>query len=167
MAGRLVTKSANISSRMSTLSLATIPRLTATDLSTILLAEDWGHPNFDAPIESSKIAIVDVRDTDHVGGHIKNSIHAPSNTLTSKMPGLIRALKDKEMVVFHCALSQQRGPSAALRYHRERDSVLATEESRNDSQKVYILDEGFVGWQKKYGQDPRLTANFNKQLWLR
>jgi hypothetical protein len=28
------------------------------------------------------------------------------------------------MVVFHCALSQQRGPSAALRYIRERDRLL-------------------------------------------
>jgi len=28
-------------------------------------------------------------------------------------------------VVFHCALSQQRGPSAALRYVRERERLLA------------------------------------------
>jgi hypothetical protein len=33
-------------------------------------------------------------------------------------------LKDKETVVFHCALSQQRGPSAALRYIRERERLL-------------------------------------------
>ena len=40
------------------------------------------------------------------------------------LPTLVRQLQDKETVVFHCALSQQRGPSAALRYIRERDRLL-------------------------------------------
>jgi Cdc25 family phosphatase len=41
------------------------------------------------------------------------------------LPTLVRQLEDKETVVFHCALSQQRGPAAALRYIRERERVLA------------------------------------------
>ena len=61
---------------------------------------------------------------DHIGGHIRSSIHAPSSTLDYKIPELVRKLKDKETVVFHCALSQQRGPSAALRYIRERQRLL-------------------------------------------
>jgi Cdc25 family phosphatase len=61
---------------------------------------------------------------DHIGGHIRHSIHAPSHTLDHKIPELVRKLKDKETVVFHCALSQQRGPSAALRYIRERERLL-------------------------------------------
>lgn len=61
---------------------------------------------------------------DHIGGHIRSSIHAPSSTLDYKIPELVRKLKDKETVVFHCALSQQRGPSAALRYMRERQRLL-------------------------------------------
>jgi rhodanese-related sulfurtransferase len=61
---------------------------------------------------------------DHIGGHIRNSIHAPSSALDYKIPELVRKLKDKETVVFHCALSQQRGPSAALRYIRERQRLL-------------------------------------------
>lgn len=48
----------------------------------------------------------------------------PSTTLDHKIPELVRKLKDKETVVFHCALSQQRGPSAALKYIRERDRLL-------------------------------------------
>ena len=32
-------------------------------------------------------------------------------------------------------------------------------------QKVYVLHEGFVGWQAKYGLDPLLTENYNKELW--
>ncbi len=33
-------------------------------------------------------------------------------------------MADKEIVVFHCALSQVRGPKAAARYLRERERVL-------------------------------------------
>jgi Cdc25 family phosphatase len=45
------------------------------------------------------------------------------------LPDLVRQLEDKETVVFHCALSQQRGPSAALRYIQERDRVLAAKKA--------------------------------------
>lgn len=43
------------------------------------------------------------------------------------LPTLVRQLQDKETVVFHCALSQQRGPSAALRYIRERERLMPKE----------------------------------------
>jgi Cdc25 family phosphatase len=109
------------------------------------------------------------------------------------LPTLVRQLQDKETVVFHCALSQQRGPAAALRYIRERDRVLATagkaadrgeaakegEEGKEGekegsgegsqpvakAQKVYVLDRGFVGWQEVYGTDERLTEGYRKELW--
>lgn len=40
------------------------------------------------------------------------------------MPALVRALAGKEIVVFHCALSQQRGPKAARRYLGERGRLV-------------------------------------------
>lgn len=49
------------------------------------------------------------------------------------LPTLVRQLQDKETVVFHCALSQQRGPSAALRYIRERERILASSSSSSSS----------------------------------
>ena len=135
---------------------------------------------------------------DHIGGHIKHSIHAPSHTLDTKIPELVRKLQDKETVIFHCALSQQRGPSAALKYMRERERLLGVgkekkaaellekdkdyvkggeegdkvaegewedvEEEKNE-QKVYVLDQGFVGWQEKYGEDSRLTEGYRREIW--
>ncbi|KAJ4987869.1 hypothetical protein SVAN01_06599 [Stagonosporopsis vannaccii] len=71
----------------------------------------------------SNTAVVDVRDSDHIGGHIAGSTWVPSSTLDYKVPELVRTLQDKEVVVFHCALSQQRGPSAALRYIREKERL--------------------------------------------
>src|SRR5271156_3601080 len=61
-----------------------------------------------SPDTASKIAVIDVRDSDHVGGHIRSSLWVPINTLDYRMAELIRTLKTKEKVVFHCALSQQR-----------------------------------------------------------
>ncbi|KAK2626389.1 hypothetical protein QTJ16_004651 [Diplocarpon rosae] len=178
--------------KMSMHSVANLPRLSSTDLSKIILST--ATANVDVATPPSNMAIVDVRDDDHIGGHIKHSIHAPSNTLDHKIPELVRKLKDKETVVFHCALSQQRGPSAALRYIRERDRLLGlganlesgsgvaqvlkknkeTEKEENPEwedveemkeQKVYVLDRGFVGWQERYGEDPRLTEGYRKEIW--
>jgi rhodanese-related sulfurtransferase len=87
---------------------------------------------------------------------------------------LLRRLADKPTVVFHCALSQQRGPSAALRYLRERtaqDAAAAAKKGGDDGdaktqqQTVYVLDRGFVGWQEEYGTDERLTEGYRVELW--
>lgn len=42
------------------------------------------------------------------------------------------------------------------------------EEGKNGKaeQKVFILDQGFVGWQEKYGEDERLTEGYSKALWM-
>ena len=112
-------------------------------------------------------AIVDVRDVDYVGGHITTSMHFPSPNLDCQMPTLLRKCADKDVIVFHCALSQQRGPSAALRYLRERDEKASKEnkymKAPSDEgdgspggatggakkQEVFVLDGGFVKWQEK------------------
>ncbi|KAJ5327880.1 hypothetical protein N7452_008270 [Penicillium brevicompactum] len=135
---------------MSSISIATLPRM-GRDALAALLSTD----------EPSNLAIVDVRDSDHVGGHIRSSTWVPSSTLDVRMPELIRTLKDKKMVVFHCALSQQRGPSAALRYARERESALG----QDQPQQVFVLEGGFVEWQQKYGNDAKLTEAFAADIW--
>ncbi|KAL2760163.1 hypothetical protein ACRALDRAFT_1059947 [Sodiomyces alcalophilus JCM 7366] len=149
---------------MSTISVASLQRITANKLSQLLLAEQ-------AAATDPTVAVIDVRDDDYIGGHIKGSINVPSHTLDAMMPSLVRRLQDKKTVVFHCALSQQRGPSAALQYLRERDRLVkpeagATESDESDpNQLVYLLDRGFVGWQETYGEDERLTEGYNKELW--
>ena len=98
---------------------------------------------------------------DHIGGHIHSSTWIPSASLDLYLPELVRTLKDKETVVFHCALSQQRGPAAALRYARERERVA----SNGSAQEIYVLDGGFVQWQQKYGKDTRLTEAYVEDIW--
>lgn len=124
-------------------------------------------------------ACTDLDFLDYIGGHIKGALNFPSQSLDAMMPTLVRRLQDKEVVIFHCALSQQRGPGAALKYIRERQSILpslgsseAKTEGKEDgkasapvAQKVYVLDRGFVGWQEVYGEDERLTEGYRKDLW--
>lgn len=135
----------------------TLRRMSRDKLSSLLLSS-----------EASKVAVIDVRDRDHVGGHIHTSTHVPSTDLDHRIPEIVRTLADREIVVFHCALSQERGPRAARRYLEERETKLKKGEvgtgigievqeghiqkvrsRETKEQEVYVLDKGFVGWQEK------------------
>ncbi|KAH3464674.1 hypothetical protein KXV78_009451 [Aspergillus fumigatus] len=124
---------------MSPITIATLPRMTRDALSELLLSTS--SPN--------KLAIIDT---------ISAGIFIPPPGFQAH-----QTLKDKEKVVFHCALSQQRGPAAALRYAREREAALGPEESKK--QQVYVLEGGFVHWQEKYGKDTRLTEAYVEDIW--
>ncbi|KAF2224257.1 Rhodanese-like domain-containing protein, partial [Elsinoe ampelina] len=164
------------------LSKSTLPRITPQSLASLLRT----------PSAPSNIAIIDVRDSDFIGGHIKGCINAPTSTHDYALPELVRKLDGKEMVVFHCALSQQRGPGSALRYARERERVgmgveLEVEGGEGKGkkggevgsegegegqgkgvvkgQKVVVLEGGFSKWQELYGEDEELTEGYQKDIW--
>ncbi|RYP06526.1 hypothetical protein DL764_003120 [Monosporascus ibericus] len=180
---RISTNSSNSKRMAAATTIADLERISADRLKDLVLAQ--AQQEIEDPNSGSKVAIVDVRDDDHTGGHIKSSLHFPSGSLDATMPTLLRQLADKDTVVFHCALSQQRGPSAALRYLREREAQEAQQAQRQQAkgeakgagdgnaeaelkvkqQKVYVLDRGFVGWQEVYGPDERLTEGWRKELW--
>ncbi|KAI3316688.1 Rhodanese-like protein [Xylariaceae sp. AK1471] len=161
---------------MSLITVSSLERITASELAEMLLAANANAKGEQAAGAESSIAIVDVRDDDHIGGHIRTSMHFPSVSLDATMPTLLRKLADKETVIFHCALSQQRGPGAALQYLREKEAAATTKGTGKNkgevvkgtevkAQKVYVLDRGFVGWQEVYGLDERLTEGYSKELW--
>lgn len=52
--------------------------------------------------------VVDVRDSDFIGGNITNCRHAPSDTFLDNLDDLVREIKNVPQVIFHCALSQAR-----------------------------------------------------------
>lgn len=143
---------------MSLYTISDLPRMSREKLATLVRSK------------SSSLAVIDVRDSDYIGGHIVNGINAPTHTHDYRMPELVRTLKDKEVVVFHCALSQQRGPSSALRYLREKERLQSVNNKVADpakadasvkadvtadgegvvknGQTVYVLEGGFVKWQE-------------------
>jgi hypothetical protein len=66
--------------------------------------------------------VVDVRDWDFIGGHIRNCRNEPSTTFSDTLDDLVRDTKDVPQVIFHCALSQQRWVITRILYElRESD----------------------------------------------
>jgi len=39
------------------------------------------------------------------------------------------------------------------------------EERPRGTQRVYVLERGFEGWQEAFGRDTRLTENWSAELW--
>ncbi|GAA5997508.1 uncharacterized protein JCM10292_000898 [Rhodotorula paludigena] len=61
--------------------------------------------------------VVDVRDDDYRGGNIPGAIRAPSEERTDEsVKQLVDKLQGVPKVIFHCSLSQVRGPKAARIY---------------------------------------------------
>jgi len=133
---------------MSSYTVASLPRISREQLADYIRAKKPG------------VTIIDVRDSDYIGGHIFGCQNIPVNTHEYRMPELVRTLADQEAVVFHCALSQQRGPSSALKYLRERERMGNTgqlgssKDGEEPKQKVYVLEGGFVKWQEMYVSFP-------------
>ncbi|KAF9077516.1 Rhodanese-like domain-containing protein [Rhodocollybia butyracea] len=108
--------------------------------------------------------VVDVRDDDYAGGNIVGSINMPSNTFLDSVDTLVKETKDVPMVVFHCALSQVRGPKAARIYKETRQNVLSETDSTSPT-KVLVLRDGFTGFQAKFKDDAKLVEKWDKDVW--
>lgn len=85
-------------------------------------------------------AIIDVRDEEReLDGHIAGSLHFASGSFDEKLPMLLDEVKGKKRVIFHCALSQVRGPTCAR--------ILAGRlNAEGDPTEVAVLRQGFNGW---------------------
>lgn len=110
-------------------------------------------------LDPQDVAVVDVRDIDYVGGHIVNAINIPAAEFELRISQLESQIASKAKVVFHCMLSQQRGPTCAAAYTRS----LANK--GHHSQEVYVLTGGFSQWAQKYGSNPEYTEGFVPELY--
>jgi rhodanese-related sulfurtransferase len=93
--------------------------------------------------------VVDVRDDDYAGGNIVGCVNLPSRDFLNTVDQLAKETKDVPIVIFHCALSQMRGPKAARVYLETRQNVLG-ETNATSPTKVLILRDGFTGFQAKF-----------------
>ncbi|KAI3706716.1 hypothetical protein L6452_24642 [Arctium lappa] len=94
--------------------------------------------------ERANIAIVDVRDDERsYDGHIVGSLHFASDTFQDRIPNLVQAAKGKDTLVFHCALSQVRGPKCARRFA---DYLVEAKENAG-IKNIMVLERGYNGWE--------------------
>ncbi|EEF45101.1 dual specificity phosphatase Cdc25 [Ricinus communis] len=102
------------------------------------------------------IAIIDVRDDERSNdGHIAGSLHYASDTFSDRISDLIQQVKGKDTLVFHCALSQVRGPRCARRFANY------LEEMKEDAgiKDIMVLERGFNGWEAAGRPVCRCTDN--------
>jgi len=104
--------------------------------------------------------VVDVRDDDREGGHIKHSHWAPSTSFYDNVDELVKDNKDLETVIFHCAMSQQRGPKAARIY-----AEALADKYPDSTQQVLVLRGGFIDFQALYRKEPELVEAWNAEFW--
>lgn len=110
-------------------------------------------PSSTSTSETKPIQVVDVRDDDFRGGNIVGARNVPSESFAhdenrEALRSLAEELKDVPKVVFHCALSQVRGPKAARMYSEVRKEILGEKEGKE--QEVLVLRQGFSGFQSKF-----------------
>lgn len=97
-------------------------------------------------------------DDDFEGGNIVSAKNYPSSQFADEVQDLVYGpLKEYKQVIFHCHLSQQRGPKAAGQYAQARQAALETGKLEQDSadgaqpkQEVLVLRGGFSEFQDKY-----------------
>ncbi|KAF5382475.1 hypothetical protein D9615_003021 [Tricholomella constricta] len=113
-------------------------------------------------VPNKDFIVVDVRDDDYPGGNIKGSLNKPSSEFLMSVDQLVKETKDVPLVIFHCALSQIRGPKAARIYEETRRNLLQDSDIPHE---VAVLREGFTHFQAKFKDDPALVENWDKDVW--
>ncbi|KAJ3013408.1 UNVERIFIED_CONTAM: hypothetical protein HDU68_000712 [Siphonaria sp. JEL0065] len=102
--------------------------------------------------------VVDVRDqAEFEKGNIA-AVNIPSTEFASdKTPSEKdqQLLSTPKKLIFHCQLSQVRGPTSANNYLK---TVGAAE-----GQEVYVLQGGYANWLEKYGKDSPLVRATEKK----
>ncbi|KAI9021972.1 Rhodanese-like domain-containing protein [Hyaloraphidium curvatum] len=110
-----------------------------------------------------KLAVIDVRDADFPYGNIRGCINIPSRTFHDTVSGIVERFRGMDALVFHCALSQIRGPKAANSF---RTAVLETMSDGGEQAKVpelYVLRGGFSRFQEEFGTEEDLVENLTEE----
>ncbi|TYZ62526.1 hypothetical protein PybrP1_012708 [[Pythium] brassicae (nom. inval.)] len=121
-------------------------RISPTELAKALRAD---------PSTGSRPLVIDVRDEDFAGGHIRSAVNLPEENFVEDddVDAIVRRHKDEELIVFHCMFSQVRGPSCARRFVARMAVVLADADHTPD---VRVLTGGYQGFANIYKDDADL-----------
>lgn len=86
------------------------------------------------------VIVVDARDEDRAGGHIKGSVHTGSAEMMGNTRHYAQLWATADKVVFHCMMSQVRGPKCARLFTDALAHVVPKGETKPA---VFVLEGGF------------------------
>ncbi len=113
--------------------------------------------------EKQNFLIIDVRDADFDGGAIKHAINIPSiefkSNLDVHVERICKQTNEQTEIIFHCMMSQVRGPSCAQKFKRRAQELGWSE------RQVFVLQGGFSKWEIEHGKDPQLTVDYDEEMW--
>jgi len=103
--------------------------------------------------------IVDVRESDYVGGHIRGSINIPFNIInTNKIEEMVTKYSDyNEYIIFHCMQSMVRGPTVANRFYKKLKQM-----KPDAAIKVCVMAGGFIAFIDEF---VNLVDEYDKKKW--
>ncbi|KAJ3057462.1 hypothetical protein HK097_006390 [Rhizophlyctis rosea] len=113
------------------------------------------------------LVIIDVRGDDFEHGNIAGCVNIPAQQFLDRPMAYVERFEGVPKVIFHCALSQVRGPKCATRYYSALMQGLQDMANKHEilPQQVLILRGGFDAFQRANRNDPKLLENFNQVFW--
>mmetsp|Transcript_3426 Transcript_3426/g.10403 ORF Transcript_3426/g.10403 Transcript_3426/m.10403 type:complete len:136 (-) Transcript_3426:2568-2975(-) len=121
-----------------------VSRVTAAELAQLLRAEP------------RKVTIIDVRDSDFEGGNIAGAHNIPRDRFKYTVDEQVEKFKDDHHVVFHCMLSQVRGPYCAQLFQKK-----LSEHGIHPQPKVSVLEGGFSTFAGQHYKEKTFFENMN------
>jgi len=114
-----------------------------------------------------KVQIIDVRQADWEGGHLRGAMHIPFDKFTDeKAMELVKLLIEKKDIVFLCMHSKQPASLCASQYARMRAKYMET--NRTPKQRVLILFEGMSRIMTAWfcsGTAGAIIEGYDKSMW--
>mmetsp|Transcript_5193 Transcript_5193/g.15277 ORF Transcript_5193/g.15277 Transcript_5193/m.15277 type:complete len:254 (-) Transcript_5193:281-1042(-) len=106
------------------------------------------------------IQVIDVRDNDFVGGHIRGARHYPSEDFEPWIKVLAEEFaKSRTILVFHCMYSRVRGPRCASMLRKHLADYFPDWRCS-----VFVLAGGYDRWRVLFGGDPRADVYIADRL---
>ncbi|KAL0246095.1 hypothetical protein GEMRC1_007311 [Eukaryota sp. GEM-RC1] len=98
---------------------------------------------------SDKYLICDVRTYDYTLGHLPNHFHLPATNFedTEILDSLVRKVHNLDFIVFHCHLSQERGPYCCRLFTTRLRKLFPRSQL-----KIYVLEGGFKAWRRQFSE---------------
>lgn len=102
--------------------------------------------------KNSNIIVIDVREDDYIGGHIKNSVHISANKFHENITKVLQLVNTADEVILHCQESIKRSPRCA--------KILFNIIGKQ----IYILEGGFDQWVRNFWNTD-LVEDYDDEYW--